>query len=718
MIRSARLGGLELRRFTRAPLTRAAIAALALIPLLYSGLYLWAFWNPYGELKRIPVALVNSDRPAKQPGGGTLRAGDELVDQLVDRHVFDWHATSARDAARGLDSGEYLMTFTVPADFSASLVSPSGTAAPTRGRLTLTSNDATSYLAGVIGRSAFAEIRTAAATSASQKYFDQMFLSFGTVHDRTEQAADGAGRLADGSRDAAGGARDLRGGTDRAKAGADQLADGIDQAHRGAADLTDGLVALNSGAAQLDAGAGSAAAGTRQLASTVDGVADRAVPFLRDNSGSLQRSATLLADGADLVAEHVDALPRYVDDAVEKTTAVQRALDAYQKEHPEAAQDPAFQRARTAAADAVTAAKQVRSKLDSASLRQVKADARQVAALARKVAADAPHLADDVARARTQVDRLADGVDRLAGGAHDLHRGTSKAVDGGKTLTAGLYRLSSGARELDGGLGSLSAGAGRLADGLGQLTDGATTLSDSLATGADRIPAYDAAQRAQRADMMADPVDGKRVVHNAASSYGEGFAPYFLGLSLWVGAMVGYMLLRPVTRRHLVSGAPAWRVAAAGWLPAVAIGVVQAGILELVLHATLGLDPVRPVAMLAFLGTAVVAYTGLQQLFGALLGAAGRVLTLVMLIAQLVTAGGTYPLQTSPGILAAIHPYLPMSYVVDCLRRLISGGSTGMVWQGAGILVAFGVAAFAATCLVVRRSRRLTPTKLHPDLEL
>ncbi|HEY3506884.1 MAG TPA: YhgE/Pip domain-containing protein [Actinocatenispora sp.] len=715
MIRIARL---EVRRFTRAPLTRAAIATLAVVPLLYSGLYLWAFWNPYGELKRIPVALVNADRPAAKPGGGTLRAGDDLVDQLVDRHVFDWHATDARDASRGLDSGKYLLTFTIPADFSAALVSPSRPGTPTRGRLTLASNDATSYLSGVIGRSAFAEIRTAAATGAARTYFDQMFLSFGTLHDRTRQAADGAGRLADGSRDARGGAGDLRDGSDRAKAGADQLADGVDAAHRGAADLTDGLVALNSGAARLDTGAGQAAAGTRQLASMVDDVAGRTEPFLRRNAGSLQRSATLLADGADLVATNVDALPAYVDRAVDRTVAVQRALDAYQKAHPEAGSDPTFQQAKRAAADAVRAARQVRSKLDTTSLRQVKADAREVAATARRLAADAPHLADDVARARHRVDALADGVDQLAGGAHDLHEGTSKAVDGGKTLTAGLYQLSTGARELDGGLGTLSAGAGRLADGLGRLTDGATTLSDSLADGAGAIPDYDAAQRAQRADVMADPVDGRRVVRNAASSYGEGFAPYFLGLSLWVGAMVGYMLLRPVTRRHLMSGAPAWRVAAAGWLPAVALGAVQAGILELVLHLTLGLDPLRPLAMLAFLVTAVVAYTGLQQLFGAVLGTAGRVLTLVLLIAQLVTAGGTYPLQTSPGVLAAIHPYLPMSYVVDCLRHLVSGGSTGMVWRGAGILTGFGVAAFAATCLVVRRSRRLTPAKLHPDLEM
>lgn len=713
------VAGLELRRFTRAPLTRAAIGALALIPLLYSGLYLWAFWNPYGELKRIPVAVVNADRPV-HAAGTTLTAGDDLVDQLVDRHVFDWHATNAAQARRGLADGDYLMTFTIPRGFSAALASPSGTTPPRRGQLRLTTDDATNYLAGVIGKSAFAEIRTAAANSAASRYFDQMFLSFGALHDRTGQAADGAGRLADGAGDAKRGADALRHGSATAKDGADSLADGIAQAHQGAADLTTGLIALNSGAAALDRGAGKAAAGTHQLASTVDKATNRLEPFLRNNAGSIRDSALLLADGADAVAGNIDDLPDYVDKAVTQTEAVRDALDAYARAHPEAADDPAFGKARQAAGAAIKAARSAQHQLDAdaGTLKQVKADAKRVARTARTVAKKAPQLADDVAGARDRIDALADGVGDLATGAHRLHRGTATAVSGGKQLRGGLYQLSTGAQQLDGGLGSLSDGAGRLAGGVSRLSSGATKLADGLSDGAQRIPDYDAAQRAQRSDVLADPVDLRRATRHAAASYGEGFAPYFLGLSLWVGAMVGYMLLRPVTRRHLVSGAPAWRVAAAGWLPAVAVGVVQAGVLELVLSATLGLDPVRPVAMLGFLAAAVVAYTGLQQLFGAAFGAAGRVLTLVLLITQLVTAGGTYPLQTSPAILGALHPYLPMSYVVDCLRHLISGGSTGMVVRGAGILVGFGVAAFAATCLVVRRRARLTPSTLHPDLEL
>ena len=62
-----RLALFELRRMTRGRLPRAALAVLTVIPLLYGALYLYAFWDPYGNLDRIPVALVNADRPATAP---------------------------------------------------------------------------------------------------------------------------------------------------------------------------------------------------------------------------------------------------------------------------------------------------------------------------------------------------------------------------------------------------------------------------------------------------------------------------------------------------------------------------------------------------------------------------------------------------------------------------------------------------------------------------
>ena len=67
-MRSPKLAALELKRFGRGKLPRAALVALLLLPLLYGALYLWSFWDPYGRLDQIPVALVNDDKGATVDG--------------------------------------------------------------------------------------------------------------------------------------------------------------------------------------------------------------------------------------------------------------------------------------------------------------------------------------------------------------------------------------------------------------------------------------------------------------------------------------------------------------------------------------------------------------------------------------------------------------------------------------------------------------------------
>jgi putative membrane protein len=92
-MRSPRLAALELRRFGRGRLPRAALVALLVLPLLYGALYLWSFWDPYGRLDRIPVALVNDDKGATA-GGKKITAGDDIVAGLRDSRSFDWHQVS------------------------------------------------------------------------------------------------------------------------------------------------------------------------------------------------------------------------------------------------------------------------------------------------------------------------------------------------------------------------------------------------------------------------------------------------------------------------------------------------------------------------------------------------------------------------------------------------------------------------------------------------
>ncbi|MET8252487.1 YhgE/Pip family protein, partial [Micromonospora sp. NPDC005197] len=280
----------------------------------------------------------------------------------------------------------------------------------------------------------------------------------------------------------------------------------------------------------------------------------------------------------------------------------------------------------------------------------------------------------------------------------------------------GLGRLSAGGDRLADGLIRLESGAGELASGLTRLGGGAGDLADGLADGEQKIPGYDDADA--RSGVLGDPVSLDRSARHPAGSYGVGFAPYFLGLALWVGAMITYMLLRPVNRRHVMSGAPAWRVALAGFLPAAAVGLAQAGVLFTVVTLVLGLAPVHPAATLGLLALVSLAFTAIMQWLGAQLGPAGRLAALALLMLQLTSSGGTYPVQTSPGFFQAIHPWLPMSYVVAGLRHTINGGPAGPVVTAALVLLGFAVAALALTTGAARRSRRLTPAKLHPELTM
>ncbi|MES9605597.1 YhgE/Pip family protein [Actinomadura sp. NPDC000929] len=697
-------GRLELRRFQRNRLTRVAMAGLVLLPLLYAGLYLWSFWDPYARLQHVPVALVVQDRPAKA-GGRTVHAGADLADELKKRKVFDWRTVSAAKAEEGVRSGKYYMSLTIPADFSARIASPSGDGTPAPAGLRLQMNDANNYVVGTLAQAAFKEISAAAGSEAVRGYLDQIFLSFGKLHGELGKAAQGADELATGAGQAHDGAGKLAEGAGKAEAGAGKLKGGIDEARAGSGRLTSGLEELRTGTGQV-------AAGMQRLTATVDRAGDTLVPLLRENAPEIRQAALAVAQGADALADGAGRLPAQTAAAVQRAEKAQAELDAYLAAHPEVPADVRQDLTR-AAAQVVAVAKQVDGYISdrTGDLRKVAADARTVERAARKIAKDAPSLAARVEKARRDVDRLNAGTQRV-------NAGTGRLLSGSSQLTAGLGTLSGGAGELRGGLGRLSGGAVTLETALAQISHGNEQLANGLNEGVSQIPDYGAGERAARDDMMSNPVRLASSTENEVPNYGTGFAPFFVPLSLWVGGMIIYMLLRPLNPRALAGTAPGRRVALAGWLPAAAIGAAQACVVLAVLHFALGLRAEHWPGLVAFLALASAAFLAVIQWVNARFGPIGRIIALALLMLQLTSAAGTYPIETSPAFFQAIRPYLPMPWVVDAVRHLISGGDLSSVWQGCAVLAAFLAGGLALTALAVRHNRVWTVKRLHPALKL
>ncbi|MGW3660168.1 YhgE/Pip family protein [Streptomyces sp. NPDC005151] len=695
-MRSPRLAALELKRFGRGKLPRAALVALVLLPLLYGALYLWSFWDPYSRLDKIPVALVNNDKGATA-AGKRVEAGDEITAELLDSKVFEWHEVSSAEAGRGVEDGTYYLSLTMPSDFSKRIASSSGDS-PETGALQVRTNDANNYIVGQISRTVFSEVRTAASTNASRGFLDRIFISFSDLHDATAEAAKGAD--------------DLKGGIGKAKKGSKDLADGLKDAKAGSGRLESGIVKLNKGAGDLETGSRQVADGTQLLADKVNGVAADVRPFLKDNGKSIGDTALLVADSSQTVRDNLDVLVKAAPTAA---TAAHQASDdladvyrtrCTEQLSPDPTVCPPLKRATTAAADVAKVADDVNVlvKDQNGDLKKLRGQLTTLQKQADALAERSPHLDEDLKSAVAKINALNTGAHKVARGADELHTGLATAKTGSADLNTAVGRLKTGATDLDGGLI--------------RLNDGSATLAQGLNDGVGKIPDYDKQDRDRRTDVMADPVKLASQSLHRAPNYGTGFAPYFIPLSLWVGAMVAYMLIQPLNRRALAAGASAWRIAFAGWLPVAAIGLLQVAALMSVLHWGLGLQTAHAAGTIGFLTLVTCCFGAIVQWLNARFGAAGRILVLAVLMLQLTSAGGTYPVQTSPGFFGAIHPYLPMSYIVESLRRLITGGGLGPVWQGCAVLLAFTAGALALTALSARRKQVWTLDRLHPELSL
>jgi len=696
-----RLGLSELRRLAAGTLPRLAILAMALIPTLYAGLYLFANHDPYDKLDQVPAALVVLDEGTSTTDartGATTRRdfGRDVADQLLDDGGFGWVETSQIDAEYGVRSGRYDAALVIGPTFSADLAS-AGEFEPQQASLTLVTNDANNYLARTIADQIVGKVRDSIAEQVGTEAADTFLRGFASIHTNLADAVDGAGRLLDGS-------TQLRDGLVTADDGARTLADGAGQAADGAAQLDASTGTLADAVGRLDDGATSLASG---------------LGTLRGATSSLPAQTQQLADGAAQVADGNAQVARYGDQAAAAAADVLPALDG--------ARDDVDARLDRLVADGVldqATADEVRAQvapvLDerraqvqgavdqvtaaSGELDRLADGARQVSDGAARLAAATPQLAAGIATA-------ADGADRLADGTGQLAAATPQLVDG-------VSRLADGTRQVSDGATSLADGTAQLRDGSGELADGAAQFHDGLAEGLGQVPDLDEQTRQDTAETIGNPVSVTNEALSSAGTYGGGLAPFFLSLATWIGAYVLFLLVRPLSTRALAAGRSGLATALGGWLTPAAIGVLQVAAMFTVTKFALDIDPVHGVGTALFLVLVSATFVAILQALNVWLGAAGQFLGLVLMLVQLVTAGGTFPWQTIPQPLRSMHQFLPMTYAVEGLRQLLYGGNMATVARDATVLVVVLAGALGLTALAARRRRVWTITTLQPELVL
>lgn len=644
---------------------RIAVGILLLVPVLYAGMFLSGYWNPYAKLDKLPVAVVNLDDGA-EISGQRLDVGKDMVDQLEQTNSFDYRFVNLGEADDGLKSGKYYLSIVIPENFSANIASLNGSD-PQQAQLIYKTNPGNNYVSGQIGSSALTELKDQVSQNIIKTYTTTVMDSIRKLSDGFAQAGDGAGKLSAGAASAKDGADKLQAGIGSLTSGAYKLQDGLSP-------LTEGMKQLNQSAGQLRQGTSSLSAGLGKL----NAAGAQLAMSSADADANLARLAAGMSGEQKLAAGASD-------DAAQ----LNEALKQFAAAHPDLASDDALKRALSAS-------------------EQLTADSGKTQQTAAGLAQSAEALSSGHAKLTDGLRSVSANLAASAKGGSDLSSGMSRFAAGLGTWNQGFNTFGNGLKSLADGSTRLNAGAEQLAQGFVSLVNGSQELSDQLKNAAVQSAGAQASD--QMLNMYAQPVKLVEQQVTSVPNYGTGSAPYFLALGLLVGSLMAFNIIPfNLPASPQVSG---WKYTLSKMGLFYCVSLVQTAIVNLLLLFAFGIQPANIPAMLLYSLVVSMTFMTLIMMLVVLLGTFGKLLGVALVVTQLSSSGGTFPFELAPQWIQEIGRCLPMTYALKGFHAAISTGEWSIYWKQIGILLAYLIG--FAIVMLIRNQMAAQAGKLQP----
>ena len=516
------------------------IVVLFFVPSIYAVTFLSSLWDPYGQVKNLPVAIINKDKSVTYEGQ-KLAVGDDLEKELRKSKDMDFHFPSEKEAKAGLKDGKYYTVITIPSDFSKDATTLLDKD-PKQMKLDYETSSGHSFIAGKLSESGAKEISQQISKQVTKTYAKTIFAEMkkvgkgmNTAADANKQLADGTTQIKSGSDQLTSGLQTLsastlqfNGGAQTLTQGLSQYVDGVAQADSGSQQVTAGLSQFNSQVPALVGGVGQLATGSQDLATGVqqytDGVTQAATGSeqitngvdqlnqkLKDQdlAGKITTLQTQIATLQDIAKDmpsqsqiqeqlqtaqsHLDNLAKAnATDAAAMPANVDKAFaDAGVQVTPE-------QKAKIAASLTTDVANSETSKQIEPVVKDIETLSAQIVTFNNAHGNQIQQLADsanktslnDVNNQLEQLKVVPTAINTLDGKMHELTNGLDTLVGKSGDLTNGATKVSGGLDTLNGKTGDLSNGASQLLAGSSQLTTGLDTLNSKrgeLSSGAGQL---------------------------------------------------------------------------------------------------------------------------------------------------------------------------------------------------------------------------------------
>jgi len=395
--------------------------------------------------------------------------------------------------------------------------------------------------------------------------------------------------------------------------------------------LASGAGQLSSGGSQLQAGASQVSSGADQVSSGVSQVQD---------------GASQVKDGASQVQQGTGAVQEGANQVKEGSSQVQEGASQVQQgsEELDSAVDPSL-----------IPDGPVKEYVEGSS--ELAKGSGQVAEGSSQVAQGASDLADGSVQ-------LAEGSGQVAGGASDLADGSVQLAEGSLSLAAGAELLGNSAAQ------ALFTAAGSL---------GATANQLSAITGINETIL---------GDYFLSPVKLDRQEVFSVPDYGSNVAPFYIVLSMWVGALITCVMIEP--KSSIGTKYSPFEMYSGKLLLYIIMSILQACI-TLIGAYLLGVHVDNyPLFIFSAILVSVVFMILMYSIISAI-GTVGKGIAVILLVLQISATGGIYPIQIMHKVFQTLYPYMPMTYAIKLIREAQLGVVWSNYWPALAILLAIGI---------------------------
>ena len=696
-------------------MTAVIIFGLAIIPLLFTSFNVLASWDPFSNTNQLKIAVASEDEGHESDLASLkLNLGDEVLSQLSRNHDIDWVITDSADAVEGTKSGEYYAGIVLPKDFSADLLTfyVEGTEPS---KLNLYTN----------------EKKNALSTNITQKSADGVIQKIDESFTRVVSNV-GLGVVSDLDKylnedDTQTALNNLHNRINNVSTRLDAASGTVGAL----SNLVDSTLPLTQAADNILAEAG------RQATETDNAQGENPIDILRstlnDSAGSLDASLAATTQSYDALSAQVDELLNNASNATAQTaqtyrTAAERVdeqtsafegVRASIKEQADKAALPApvagGYKALMGQIDAsIAQSNALHDSLVSTAddIEQGRGTSQESRQRTKDAIANAKHAAE---KARTsynenlkpQLDQLNQSVSVVAGDIDAVKQDIAGIRDSVSQDNESPQQSLARARDTTAGLAdTLREQSGRFAD-MGRKIDEVRHGGD-LSKLAD-IVGSDPELLASR---IAAPVAVDREPVYPVAAFGVGMTPFYLTLSLWVGALLACVLVHTNAERKYLRKDENGKYdesdftrgqAFFGRLATLAlVGLAQATLVVLSLIFFVQIEPAHPFMLMFAAWVVSLVFMLIIYSLVITLDSAGKALAVLLLVIQVSGSGGAYPLPLLPEWFQNVSPWLPATYAIDAFRSAIAGIYHGDIWRELGMLLLFTIPALLVGLLIRR----------------